>query len=147
MGFLEGIPPKSVVSIDSCVLIYSVEKVPPFWPFVRELWADAIRGDITVCVSEIVLAEVLVGPLKHGDYLLANAYEEALANDIVSVQITYSILRDTARLRSETGLKTPDAIHAATALAANSAAFLTNDRSFTSVPNLPVILLSDLLNA
>jgi predicted nucleic acid-binding protein len=40
-------------------------------------------------------------------------------------------------------LKTPDAIHAATALACGSAMFVTNDGGFRKVPQLPVVVLSE----
>ena len=55
------------------------------------------------------------------------------------------VFKDAARLRAETGLKTPDALHAATALRAGCALFITNDADFRRVPGLPIIVLDDLL--
>ena len=42
-------------------------------------------------------------------------------------------------------MKTPDAIHAATALRADCALFITNDTDFRRVEDLPVVVLDDLL--
>lgn len=58
--------------------------------------------------------------------------------------ITQPILRRAAHLRATTKLKTPDALHAATALEAGCVLFVSNDLGFRSVPNLPLVILSDL---
>lgn len=51
-----------------------------------------------------------------------------------------------SRLRATPpGLRTPDAIHASTAIKSACALFLTNDPAFRRVPNLTVTFLSDLL--
>ena len=60
------------------------------------------------------------------------------------IVITEPILRDAARLRAQFNLKTPDAIHAATALSVGCAQFITNDLIFRRVPGLNVIVLRDL---
>ncbi|HEV3344661.1 MAG TPA: PIN domain-containing protein [Pirellulales bacterium] len=58
--------------------------------------------------------------------------------------ITQSALREAARLRATIpALRTPDALHAATALISGSACFVTNDKTFRRIPGLPVILLDD----
>jgi len=48
-------------------------------------------------------------------------------------------------LRASSGLKTPDAIHAASALVAGCTHLITNDPAFRRVPNLVVVVLSDLI--
>ena len=59
--------------------------------------------------------------------------------------ITHAILRDAARLRATTKLKTPDAIHAATAADSRCVLFITNDVGFRGVGSIPVVILNDLL--
>ncbi|MEH2462958.1 MAG: PIN domain-containing protein [Nostoc sp.] len=54
-------------------------------------------------------------------------------------------MRQAANFRATTNLKTPDAIHAATALSVNSNQFITNDKGFRNVCGLPVIILSEVL--
>jgi predicted nucleic acid-binding protein len=51
-----------------------------------------------------------------------------------------------ANLRATfSGLKTPDALHAATALAHGRGIFVTNDPVFRRIADLSMILLSDLI--
>lgn len=90
--------------------------------------------------------ETLTGPKKSGDTALERAYEQALfGTDIRLLPITQTILRDAARLRATTKLRTPDALHAATAQQAGCVLFVSNDSEFRSVPNLPLVILDDLL--
>jgi predicted nucleic acid-binding protein len=64
------------------------------------------------------------------------------------ISITPNILREAARLRATIPtLKTPDAIHAATALLSNCALFITNDLGFRRVPGLVLAILDDVLAA
>ena len=59
--------------------------------------------------------------------------------------ITIDLLRDAAQLRADTNLKTPDAIHAATALAKGCVQFITNDPAFRRVSGLNIVVLSELI--
>lgn len=90
--------------------------------------------------------ETLVGPLKSGDAALAHAYEQLFQQARTRLlPITHAVLREAARLRSTTKLKTPDALHLATAQGAGCALFITNDGGFRSVASLPVVILDNLL--
>lgn len=56
--------------------------------------------------------------------------------------LTPGIATEAARLRARFGLRSPDAIHAATALAAGAGHLVTNDRDFLKVePGVEVLLL------
>jgi predicted nucleic acid-binding protein len=134
------------VYLDANPIIYSVEKHPAFGPLLQPLWQAAQAKSIEVVSSDLVLMEALVGPLKSGDTSLEKAYEQALlGTDIRLLPITQSILREAARLRATTKLKTPDAIHAATGSDAGCAMFITNDAGFRGVVSLPLVILTDLL--
>lgn len=90
--------------------------------------------------------EALVLPLRNNDLLLLETYEQLLLSEEMQlIPISQSVLKQAANLRARTKLKTPDAIHAATALSANCSQFLTNDQGFRNVPGLPVIILSEIL--
>jgi predicted nucleic acid-binding protein len=61
------------------------------------------------------------------------------------ILITVPLLREAARLRATIpSLRTPDAIHAATAPLVGCPLFATNDPGFRRVPGLPVVVLQDL---
>lgn len=44
-----------------------------------------------------------------------------------------------AFIRATTNLKTPDAVHAATALSVNCTQVITNDKGFRNMSGLPVV--------
>ncbi len=140
------LPASGVVYLDANPIIYTVEKHPIYGPLLQPLWQAAQARTIEVLSSDLLLMEVLVGPLKSGNTTLEQIYENALQGpDMHLLPITQSILREAARLRVRTKLKTPDALHAATALLANCVLFVTNDTGFRSVPGLPLVILKDLL--
>jgi predicted nucleic acid-binding protein len=101
---------------------------------------------LEVVSSELALLETLVGPLKSGDTTLEHDYERALlGTDMRLLPITQAILREAARLRATTKLKTLDAMHAATAQQTGCILFVTNDAGFRGAVSLPLVILDDLL--
>jgi predicted nucleic acid-binding protein len=140
------LPSAGLVYLDANAVIYSVERHPRYWPLLQPLWQAAKGKTIEIVSSDLVLMETLIGPLKSGDTALANAYEQLFQQAQTRLlPITQSILRRAAQLRVTTKLKTPDALHAATALDAGCALFLTNDVGFRAVASLPLVILDDLL--
>jgi predicted nucleic acid-binding protein len=122
-----------------------VEKHLDYWLLLHPLWAASRAGSIEIVSSELALRETLVGPLKNTDTFLATTYEQLLTStDMKLIPISTTILKAAAGLRAEWNLKTPDALHAATALAARCSLFLTNDTDFRRVPDLPLVILSDI---
>jgi predicted nucleic acid-binding protein len=127
-------------------LIYTVERYPAYFPLLEPLWRTAHTGTIEIVSSELTLMEALVGSLKSGNTTLERAFEQALlGTDMRLLPITQAILREAARLRATTKLRTPDALHAATAQQAGCVLFVTNDVGFRGVASLPLVILDDLL--
>ncbi|MCC6418351.1 MAG: PIN domain-containing protein [Gemmataceae bacterium] len=147
MGSLT-VPSSGLVYFDANSVIYSVEKHPTYWPLLQPLRYAAKGRTIEIVSSDLVLMETLVGPFKAGDVALANTYESLFHQAQTRLlPITQAILREAARLRATTKLKTPDALYAATATAAGCALFVTNDVAFRAVPALPLAILDDALRA
>jgi len=145
MGALT-LPPSGLVYLDTNSMIYSVEKHPVYEPVLLPVWQAARSATIEIVSSELTLMETLVGPLKAVDTALANSYELLFQQAQTRLlPISQVILRQAARLRATTKLKTPDALHAATALDAGCARFITNDAGFRTVTGLPLVVLDDLL--
>ena len=110
------------------------------------MWQDAQNGNLTLVSSPILVLEALVKPLRDGNTAIEMQYRELLdAHAVRLLDASYQVFEDAARLRAASGLKTPDAIHAATALRAACALFVTNDSDFRRVPDLPVVVLDDVL--
>ena len=57
------------------------------------------------------------------------------------VPVTLAVADEAARLRAKYGLRTPDAVHVATAITAAATGFLGNDDAFKRVTELDVLLL------
>jgi predicted nucleic acid-binding protein len=145
MGQL-NIPSSATIYLDTQVIIYTVEANPNYFSLLQPLWLKFQTGEIELMTSELTLLETLVFPLKNANTILVRDYEQLLlSSEIQLVPITQSVLRTAANLRANTNLKTPDAIHAATAIGEGCTLFLTNDNGFRNVPNLSVVILSDVL--
>lgn len=97
--------------------------------------------------STLVLMEALVGPLRQGLRDRADSMIHFLGGlpglDLVPMDVAVS--KRAAEVRSRTGLATPDAIHAATALIRGAEILITNDRAFRRVDGFEVVLLDELV--
>ncbi len=140
------LPSSGVVYVDTSVVIYTLEGNPDYYSLLQPLWLKFQLNEIEIVSSELILMEALVVPLRNANNTLVAQYEELLlSSEMQLIPITQSILRQGANLRATTSLKTPDAIHAATALSARCNQFLTNDKGFRNVPGLPTVILSEVL--
>src|SRR4029450_6402766 len=117
MGSLT-LPPSGPVYLDANGFIYSVERIEPYRTLLEPMWQMAQTGQFKVVSSELVILETLVKPLREGDTILENLFRALLtAGEVHVIPATALLWEQAARLRAMTGLKTPDALHAATALA------------------------------
>ena len=145
MGQL-SFPLNAKVYLDTSPIIYSVEKHTDYWQLLTSLWQSLKNNEIEVYTSELTLLETLVQPIKQNNQTLISTYETLLTNtDIQLLPINRDILRESANLRATKNLKTPDAIHTATAFSANCEYLITNDNSFKRLSNINIIILSDLI--
>jgi predicted nucleic acid-binding protein len=143
------LPASGTVYADAQIVIYTIDKHSLYAAVCRPLWEAVRSGQVTVVSSDLILLETLVEPIRSGDTRLAADREALWAQPhSLLLPITQDILRKAARLRATiSGLKTPDAIHAATALLHSCTLFLSNDTGFKRIPGLPLALLDDVLAA
>ena len=140
-------PEKGTVYIDTNALIYSVERAEPYRTLLEPLWEGASAEEFDIVSSESIVLEVLVKPLREDNQALVNLLSSMFnAREVRLIPPIREHWVLAAQLRADTGLKAADALHAATALLAEVALFITNDRDFRRVDGLPVVVLSDLLN-
>ena len=140
------LPLTGLIYIDASSLIYSVERVEPYRTLLEPMWQEAQDGNVTIVSSPLLVLEALVKPLRDGNIGIETQYRELFASNAVRLlDASYQVFEEAASIRAETGLRTPDAIHAATALLAECTLFVTNDTDFRRVLRLPIVVLDDLL--
>jgi predicted nucleic acid-binding protein len=110
--------------VDACLLIYWVEDSSPLAQAAKA-WV-ARQHDARLCVSALVRLEVLVKPTRAGDAALVQVYEKVLI-DQEWLAMGDEVFAHALALRAHHGLKTPDALHLATALHHGCTEFWTND--------------------
>ena len=142
------VPSGGPAYLDANAFIYTVERMAPYHTVLDPFWRDVRASAAMVVTSELTWLEVLVGPLKTGDVTLQATYRAVLDSspDVRMRPVSRTVLERAATLRAQTGLKTPDAIHAATAIIEGCALFVTNDAAFRRIPGLNVTVLRDLLS-
>lgn len=132
-----------LVALDTPVWIAFIEQKSAFLADVNPLFEGLKSGRIRVVTSSVGLIEILTGALLRGDELLARHAEEVLTglDGSTIVPVTIEVARIAARLRAAYGLRTPDAIHLATAVAAEAEELVTTDRRLARVKEIEVRVL------
>ena len=146
MGLLEALQGNRIY-IDTNIWIYALEGYSAFRTDLMQLFEQIQSGELTGVTSELTLAELLVQPCRAGNLDQQVLYKKAIASrqNFLVVPIFRDLLIDAANLRGRTQLKLPDAIHAVTALKAECTTFLTNDRQFQKLTDIPVVLISEVI--
>jgi predicted nucleic acid-binding protein len=135
-----------IAFFDSSALIYLIEAREPFAGKVRNELAAVARKhpDIRVAVSRLTWLECRVGPMKANDSATLVAFDAFFARpDLAWVELTRDVVELAAAIRARHGLRTPDALQAASCLqlGANHV-FLSGDSAFKRVGGLKVKVLT-----
>lgn len=140
------LPLVGIIYIDASCFIYTMERIDPYRALLEPIWRQAQHGNISIVSSYILVTETLVKPIRDANLDIETQYRAMFESGAVRLlEAPHSVFDDAARIRADTGLKTPDALHAATALSVGCALFITNDRDFLRVRDLPTVILDDLL--
>jgi predicted nucleic acid-binding protein len=130
--------------LDACALIYWMETAAPFYHrllgAMREVYKRDPRAEIGV--SRLSQLECLVKPLQTRDDGLQRRYRQYFSSPSLRiVELDAAIMEHAALLRATVkGLRTPDAIQAASALSLkDEVVFLTGDLRFDAVPGLKIV--------
>ena len=130
--------------LDACALIYRFEGAAPFRNAAIETLAQlcAQQPSVELMVSRLSVLECRVKPLREGDAVLLKRYDDFFAS-VHIVELSAELVDTATQLRARFGLKTPDALQAASAfVASDRALFVTADAGFTKVTGLDVRLIT-----
>ncbi len=124
------IPKGNRVLLDSVALIYFLETNERYSIIAEEIFGRIESGDLQGVMANLAFAELLVPLYRSGDPQAATGLANRLINfrNLEIVTLTTEISMEAARLRAVYGLRTPDAIHAATAIISRATGILTNDK-------------------
>jgi predicted nucleic acid-binding protein len=134
-----------VLGFDTMIFVYHFEDHPLFAPLTEPLFEAIDRGDLAAEVSVLLAGEVLTGAKKAVDNEMLLRYRHILGEfpNLTLHNVDMRVMEKMSDLRAAHGLKTPDAIHVATALLNGAQAFVTNDTRLKRVNELDVLVLED----
>jgi predicted nucleic acid-binding protein len=112
-----------LIYLDTCLLIYLVERHPDFGARVE---AALAASDAQFAISPLVKLECLVQPMRSGDLVRQRYFESALA-ELRLLPMPEPVYLAAAQLRARFNLRTPDALHLACAQQHGCDALWTND--------------------
>jgi len=127
--------------LDANIFVYALEAISGWAERAKEVFQAIDSGTCSAVTSELTLSECLVKPLALGRADIVREYLNAIQTRrfLTVVPVGREILIEAARLRAVSGIKLPDAIHAATALANGCTRFITNDQRLRAVVGMESI--------
>lgn len=135
-----------IVFFDASALIYLLEGKEPVASRVQSRLTKlvAAQPETPAALSRLSWLECRVGPMKSGDLDLLARYDAFFArDDLVWVELSREVVELAAAIRVCHGLRTPDALQAASCLQLGSQhLLLTADATFQRVHGLNVALLA-----
>ena len=134
-----------ILFLDACALIYRFEGDGAYRQATTTLLAQLAEqnsGAAAVAVSRLSALECRVKSLRDGDSGLIQQYD-AFFSACHIVEMNAAVVEQATALRVRHGLKTPDALQAASAMALPApVCFFTGDQAFSKVAGLDVRLIS-----
>jgi len=135
-----------IIFLDANIIIYQVEAVAPFRDKVRAAITEILvqNPGSRFAVSRLSVLECLVKPVRDRNAPMIERYRSFFTTgDLNIAEIAPLVIERALLLRADNGLRTPDAIQAASALTLpEPAIFVTGDSGFSRVSNLTTHIIS-----
>ena len=131
------------VYFDTNIFIYILENHHEFGETCLSVVQSGADKELDGYSGDLVLAELLVKPLKDNNARAVKAVKDLFTEDtkIELLPHTRSAFITAAHLRANHKIKLPDALHLATAIENHIEIFLTNDRDIPLIPEITVLTL------
>jgi predicted nucleic acid-binding protein len=135
------------VGIDTNVFIYQFEDHAKYGTLTEHVFEWLERLGNSGVTSTITMAELLVAPYRDRNQQQVDLFYSVISTypNLMWVPTTLAIADEAARVRAEFGLKTADALQAATTLLSGATGFVTNDAAFMRVGGFEAIVLESWL--
>ena len=128
--------------LDTNIVIYFIEHHPPWYSKVNARLAKVARGLDAVVISDLTIAECLVGPLKAANAAAEADYRTFFADPAIEIlSLTRSACELGAQIRADHKFGLIDSLHLAMAAEHRCSSFLTNDAKLARCTAIPVEVL------
>lgn len=119
--------------LDANIIISCIEgEAPARDPLLKRIGKIETSTESVLLTSLLSRLECRVKPLRDNDAALLNTYECFFSRRRLHVaDISATVIERATELRARHGVRTPDAIHLATAWVEQADVFLTGDKSLT----------------
>lgn len=136
------------VALDTNVFIYQIEENPRYLSLTDTIFAWLEQPQSRAVTSTVTMTELLVGPYRAAQKGRADTFYASLSTypNLEWIAPNLEIAALAARLRAAHGLRTPDALQAATAAHGRATGLITNDAAFARVPGFETLVLDTLLH-
>lgn len=135
-----------IAFFDASALIYLLEGREPFSSKIKSELARLAKahGNLGAAMSRLSWLECRVAPMKANDGAALAAYDAFFSRpDLVWIELSREVVELAATIRVATGIKTPDALQAASCLQLGEQhLFLSGDAAFKRIRGLNLRLLS-----
>lgn len=134
------------IALDTNLFIYVFEQSNEFGEKAKAILEQVENGMYLAVASVISLTEILVKPLREGNISMEKQYKLLFTHfpNLSIISIDHSIAERAAYLRGIYGIKTPDALIVASAIAAGAELFITNDLRLEQIREIKCIALKQL---
>lgn len=143
--FIDEISGSRKLAIDTSILIYHLEDLEPYSTLTQALITRIAEQEVVCIISSLLVTELFTKPLASKESQKIKEIEDFLSTfpNLHIKSVDYEIAFQAAKLRARHNLRTPDAIHIATALVNSCDAFISNDISLLRVSDskLKVLIL------
>lgn len=127
-----------MIYLDANVIIRFLEGDPA----TRSPVEARLHGASSLMTSRLSRLECRCHPLRIGDQRLLGLYEGFFAaRELMLTDVSAEVIERATELRAQWNLRTPDAIHLASAVLFGASVFLTGDRLLTRCTSMPVEII------
>jgi predicted nucleic acid-binding protein len=128
------------------LFVYHFEGNAEFGPAAGRLLRAAEEGRCRLVASIVTVLEVLVVPKRHRQDDLCQRYRDLFESfpNLSVVAIGSEVVEIASDLRAVHNLRTPDALHLATAIHAGADAFVSGDRRLAAVQGMRLMRLQEI---